>query len=506
MSEDPKTEADPETEADADLETDADADLETDADADQDPDLDQDQDPDTPDLPAALGVVAITGAGGFLGRELARHLLAAGCEVRGFDIRFDDAAREAARGAELVTADIRDAAAVADFVAGADTVFHCAAVIDTATRAPAAVRQRSIDVNVGGTRHVVEACLAHDVTRLIVTSSINAVWSAENAGSDESVPLCAPEPGPGHDLYSATKSAGEQLAIAADGATTAGGQTLRVVAMRPGGIFGPGEPTHLPRITKTVLAGQFAFRVGRRDALSDNVFIDDLVDAHVRAALRLPEVGGRAYFLSDGHPQNYFDFFTPVALALGKKAPTLTVPTWIMAIVVWFAEWIFQLGGPRPFLTRLELAKLNSNQWFSIARAEKDLGWVPKVGPEEGMRRCMPTVLRLRDTMPRVHRPHPLWWISIFGGLGLLFTLTFSSAAYAWWVANLTPMFPVVVLQWISAGAIALHVGEGLYAYLRAKGAGLPTAAGWGLQTLMLGYPSMRLLLREVRPADPAPA
>ncbi|MEM9068063.1 MAG: DUF4499 domain-containing protein [Myxococcota bacterium] len=99
-----------------------------------------------------------------------------------------------------------------------------------------------------------------------------------------------------------------------------------------------------------------------------------------------------------------------------------------------------------------------------------------------------------------VSRPHLGWWLSIGGGLTLVFALALSDGAWSEWV-NVFGGFPGrFAVRCIAAGAAALHVSEGVLARLAVR-KGLPAARCWGIQTLLVGYPSLRLLLLE--PAAP---
>ncbi len=463
----------------------------------------------TPATLAPLGRCLVTGGAGYFGRTLAAALLAAGRPVRLVDRRPHPVARALeARGAELVLADVRDSEAVTAAMEGIDTVFHTAAIIDGRTHVSAADRERSQGVNVEGTRHVVDAAKRAGASRLVHTSSINVVFDRPLPDGPEDTPYASKAP---LDLYTTTKIEAERLVIAADAPGFA------TCAIRPGGIYGPGEETHLPRVTELTLKGLFRAIIGPGTARADNVYIDDLVDAALRAALALAGVptggsgqaAGRAYFIGDGAPQNYFAFFRPAVEQLGHRHPTLSVPAWLVRPAVLAAEAVSRLGGPVPFMSRMELRKVTQDHYFSPEPAARDFGHAPRVGPDEGFRRCAPWIAQLAAETPLVKRPHLAWWLAIGLGLGLTFLLALSAPAYAA-VAGLVPGFETVlsrpVVQVIAVAAALAHVGEGAFAYRLARREGLAsTATGWGLQTLALGYPSLRLLLRDVRGA-PGPA
>jgi hypothetical protein len=156
-------------------------------------------------------------------------------------------------------------------------------------------------------------------------------------------------------------------------------------------------------------------------------------------------------------------------------------------------------------MTRMELRKVLDDHFFRNERATRDFGWKPQVPAQEGMRRSLPYVKRLYDAVPTVDRPAFGWWASILFGMSALYLLTFHDASYAFFVEHVTRLFTRPVLYAISAVATALHVGEALYARALARRHGLETASGWFWQTLMLGYPSLRLLSKQVE-ARPVPA
>lgn len=117
------------------------------------------------------------------------------------------------------------------------------------------------------------------------------------------------------------------------------------------------------------------------------------------------------------------------------------------------------------------------------------------------MRRTMPTPRSVEAPPPHadhVERPHVFWWSSILFGMSLLAVLALSDGAYALWASRVTTWLPQSLLRVVLFAAVAAHVGEGLYAYRLAGRLGLRhSQLGWGMQTLVLGFPSLRLLLRR---------
>jgi dihydroflavonol-4-reductase len=126
--------------------------------------------------------ILVTGASGYIGSQVVLELL----ERYGAQLRLKVLARQSSDCSflsgfpvEIVRADLLDVPSMMEAFAGVDTVFHCAGLISYSRY----FRNRLYDVNVLGTRNVVNACLAHKVRRLVMTSSIAAV-----GGSDDGLP------------------------------------------------------------------------------------------------------------------------------------------------------------------------------------------------------------------------------------------------------------------------------------------------------------------------------
>jgi 3beta-hydroxy-delta5-steroid dehydrogenase/steroid delta-isomerase len=328
-----------------------------------------------------LGYCLVTGGAGYLGSHLALELLRRGETVRVFDCRDIDYSHERL---DFVRGDVRRPDEVRKACEGIDTVFHTAAVLDFATFATAEQRERSFAINVGGVENMVRACREAGVKRLVHTSSNNVTFGDPVVDGDETLPYAWEVP----DLYTRTKILGEKTALEADGEGA-----LLTCAIRPGGIYGPGDPLQLARIVDECASGRFIATFGDGTAKSDNTYIDNLVDGEIETARHLlpgSPLCGQAYFITDGNPINYFDFFRPVIEGIGFRYPRLRLPASLLALVAWVWEFLhWAVKFPRPMLNRLEVRKITLSHYNRIDKAKRDFGWTPPVSVEEATEHCI---------------------------------------------------------------------------------------------------------------------
>ncbi len=320
----------------------------------------------------------VTGGGGYLGRNLVHSLRAKGCPVTVLDRA---PCPEPQDGVCWVQGDVRSRADLTRACDGAQTVFHTAALIEAFTHARRSVLDRIESVNVGGTKNVIAVARAQGVRRLVHTSSIVASFCMDAAGGDESAPYST-EP----DSYTATKVRAEQAVLEADGK-----DGLRTCAIRPGGIYGPGERFTYGRLVRALKRGIPLVVFGDGRAKLDYVYIDNIVDAEIRAAERLVQgspVCGRAYFVSDGTPINAGQFSIELARNMGLHVPLVRVPDRAARAAGLLLERTYQaLGAPKPLFTVANVKLCDIDHYFRIDRARRDLGYEPQVDTEEGLRR-----------------------------------------------------------------------------------------------------------------------
>ena len=320
----------------------------------------------------------VTGGAGFLGRHLVAALRAKGCPVHVLDIAPSP---ELEDGVQWFQGDVRSYDDVLASCEGVDTVFHTAAVIEALTHAPRSMAETIESINVGGTKNVIRAARRAGARRLVHTSSIMASFCMGAEGSDESAPYST-----SRDLYTATKVAGERAVLDANGK-----EGLLTCAIRPGGIYGPGERLTYGRLVRVLKMGVPLFIFGDGSARLDYVYIDNLVDAELRAAERLVDgspVCGEAYFLSDETPINAGQFSIELVKNMGLETPLIRVPDRVARAIGAAWERFYQIFGlSKPLFTVANVKLCDIDHYFSIDKAKRHLGYAPLVDTEEGLRR-----------------------------------------------------------------------------------------------------------------------
>lgn len=339
--------------------------------------------------------VLVTGGTGFLGRRLVEWLLAAGRSVT--VLGRTPAPDLEARGVRFIRASVDDTEAVRAACAGVETVFHVAAKVGVWGRYDDFFR-----INVLGTSAVLAGCRAHEVSRLVYTSTPSVVYNGRDlAGADESLPLTTACPSP----YPLTKAIAEREVLAANS------PTLRTVALRPHLIWGAGDPHLVPRILARARAGRLRI-VGDGHNRVDMVHVANAVDAHLIAERALSEcnpigctpsaaksVAGRAFFITNGEPVVLWDWINDLLRALGEPPVTKRISLGAASTVgaVCEAAWrVLPLRGEPP-MTRFVAAELAKDHWFDLTAARRDLGYTPRVSMAEGMAEL---VASLRETNP----------------------------------------------------------------------------------------------------------
>ncbi|KAF8604066.1 C-3 sterol dehydrogenase [Ceratobasidium sp. AG-I] len=221
---------------------------------------------------AKLESYLVIGGSGFLGRHIVEALLARGeTEVAVFDIvqRHHDV--------RFFSGDITNESEVADALRKANVT----CIIHTASPVHGLGKEIYWKVNVDGTKAVIAAAQAHGVRKLVYTSSAGVVYNGEDL-VDVDERLDYPEIP--MDSYNETKAEAEKLVLAANGV-----DNLLTVAIRPAGIFGPGDRQVMKGLMEVVANGQTRFQIGSNTNLFDWTYVSNVAYAHLLAADKLDQ-------------------------------------------------------------------------------------------------------------------------------------------------------------------------------------------------------------------------
>ncbi len=324
----------------------------------------------TPSAPPAPppGTYFITGATGFIGSHLVRRLMAAGCTVIGADKNVSGGGLP---GVTYVACDITSRTSVRAALAGKsiDYAIHLAAIVGDWGDRTAYER-----VNVDGARNVLEEVVAAGAKSVVHISSIAAMGfdPGMNAGP-EVAPVPEGEP------YSSTKAKGELVArsLQVKGAP--------IVVIRPGDVIGPGSEPWVKRPIRMMKARQMMFVDGGRGHVG-HVYVDNLIDAML-LALAKEEAKGRVYVVTDAEQDTTFKvYFSRLAQIAGLTPPRVDLPRSVAMALAAGIEAAAKRFGFTPPITRTAIQFVTKQCSYSNARAEKELGYVPRVSLEEGLR------------------------------------------------------------------------------------------------------------------------
>lgn len=342
-----------------------------------------------PDFAPRIGErILFTGASGLLGRESVLALLRAGYDVRVFQ-RGDSGIAALLPDSirlrfEQVRGDITNAQAVDLAMTGVNGVVHAAAKVSVSGEWADYER-----INIEGTRTLLQAALNHSVSSFLYISS-PSVAHAGAAIVGDGAGVASPEHARGN--YARSKAAAELLALEANGTTLPGGGVLRVGALRPHLMWGPGDTQLVERILERSAAGRLPLLSGGT-GLIDTLYIDNAADAVVRGYQRLDAFAGRALVVTNGQPRTIAELLGGFCEAVGVPAPRFSVPAKVAALAGKVIERVWErlpknvTAGDEPPMTEFLAEQLSTAHWFDQRRTRELLQWEPAVSIEEGYER-----------------------------------------------------------------------------------------------------------------------
>lgn len=305
-------------------------------------------------------IYLITGAAGHLGSVIVHQLIKAGKFVRALVLPNETHIPEMV---EVFFGDIRDKKSINpcfENLNGRDlTVIHCAGIVSIASK----FNQTVYDVNVTGTKNIVDLCKEHNVSKLVYVSSVHAIPEKPDGITITETTEFSPDNVVG--LYAKTKA--EATAYVLDAAM----QGLNACVVHPSGITGPydygrGHITTLVidyykrRLTSGVNGGY------------DFVDVRDVADGIIAACDKGRQ--GECYILSN----KFFkvsEILTILHEITGKKRIKIYLPLWFVKTTAPLAELYYKILRQPPLFTSYSIYTLNSNALFSHQKATNELGY-----------------------------------------------------------------------------------------------------------------------------------
>lgn len=304
--------------------------------------------------------ILVTGANGFVGAAVCRALLNQAYEVRAMTRRDSDLSNLESLPVALVTGDLRDAESLKAAIKGCAAVFHVAADYRLWVRNPTAM----YDINVQGTKRVIETAMTCGIDRVVYTSSVAALASyADGSVSDENTPTNESDM-IGH--YKRSKYLAEKCVI-----DMVHKQGAPVVIVNPSTPLGPGEikPTPTGRIIRDAMHGRIPAFV---DTGLNVVHVDDVAAGHIAAFEK--GVVGRRYILG-GENLSLQELLTLVAEAVGRRPPSVAIPHSLAMLFAYGAEAVAYLTDEEPRATIDGVRMSRKKMFFSSDCAATELGY-----------------------------------------------------------------------------------------------------------------------------------
>lgn len=320
--------------------------------------------------------ILVTGAGGFLGRYIVQELK----KDPDYEIYSFSRSRHKVLddyGVKQRLGDLSNYEDVKKALVGMDAVIHTASMVGVWGK-----YSDFYNTNVVGTENIIEAMKNLGIKKLVYTSTPSVAFGREDlCGVDESTPY------PDHYLthYAKTKSLAEKLVIAANS------RALSTVALRPHLIFGPGDLNLVPRVIEAQKKGRLKI-IGDGENLVDVTYVENAARAHVSALEQLAPnhpIAGKAYFLGQG-PIKLWDF-TNRLLELSGLPPVTKKMTvkkaYRIGFIIECVLSFFRIYKIHPPMTRFVALQLGKSHYFSHHNLERDLGFLPQISIEEGLKK-----------------------------------------------------------------------------------------------------------------------
>lgn len=316
----------------------------------------------------------VTGASGFIGGELTRLLVERGERVRVLARPTSNLDPLARLPLDIVRAEFDDPTALIAATAQTQVIYHCAALA-----ADWGLWRDFAAVNVTGVKNLLDAAVQAGTIERFVHVSSSDVYGYPRTPVDESQPL--------RDVgyhYNRSKIMSERLVDECHRQTG-----LPTTIIRPVTVFGPRSYNFTVGLARLLGDGDLPFLAQGR-ARAGLIYVGDLLDGMIVAA-GSDQAIGQAYNLRDPSDMTWRDALLTLAEGVGAVSRPRNIPAFVAVTAAFGLEAAYSLFRikTRPILTRQVVYAMTRDQGYPIEKAQRELGFAPEIGVEEGFRRTI---------------------------------------------------------------------------------------------------------------------
>ena len=316
--------------------------------------------------------ILVTGATGFIGKQLSRSLTESGHEVH-CTSRSHTSKDFASR--ELITCDLESAGNLDHLTTGCDAIVHLAGRAHVMSDDPATSESLYISANVDVTRKLAQSAARTGVKQMILMSSVKV--NGESTTTDS--PFTSQDTPNPQDPYGRSKTQAEQ-ALWEVASTSA----LEGVVIRPPLVYGPGVRANFASLIGIVNRG-IPLPLGSIHNKRSFVSIDNLVDC-IATVLQSSTAAGQTFLVSDGHDLSTPELIRSIASALHKSPMLIPFPPALLKLATTTA-------GKRGAYDRL-----CGSLTVDIALTKQKLSWTPPFTVQYSMQRTVDAFIQSRDS------------------------------------------------------------------------------------------------------------
>lgn len=304
----------------------------------------------------------VTGASGHIGNVVVRDLLKEGYNVTAFVLKNENIDHLKELNISFKYGDVRNIDSLKEAFLGADIVFHFAGIIEIGTLN----KKLMYDVNVQGTKNVVNACKEVKVKRLVYTSSVHAIKEEPGKNliseKDKFDPLWV------KGNYAKTKAEATNYVL------NSSNDHFEVVVVHPSGVIGPYE-------FATSNLGQLVIDCANKKIgayLNGGYNFVDVRDVSKGIVSAAKNGRNKETYILAGKYVSVKELMKHIEDITGVKAPTFKIANWFAFATGFLSEAYYKIIKQKPLFTSYAIYTLGTNSNFSIKKAEKELGYTTR--------------------------------------------------------------------------------------------------------------------------------